>query len=447
MHTAFSELSSLARGIERTSIGGQVASALGLSLVVRGLERTLGIGDHCTVQGANGPVLAEVVGIDDTGTRLLPFGTWDGVRTGDAVTVTHAATEVRPDAAWLGRVVDALGKPVDGRGHLPEGATARPVRAAPPPAFDRRQVGPRLDTQLKVMDSFVPLCRGQRMGVFAGSGVGKSTMMAMLARHAQPEVIVVGLVGERGREVQDFIRDDLGEEGLARSVVVVSTGDQPPLMRRQAAWTATAVAEHFRDEGKQVLLLLDSVTRFAMAQREIGLAGGEPPTSKGYPPTTFAELPRLMERSGPGKDTAGDITALYTVLMDGDDMDDPVADAVRGILDGHVILDRRIAERGRFPAVDILRSLSRMLPDCHGPEEYTLYRAARQAAARFADMEELIRIGAYRKGSDPEVDAAIRLAPLLDKLLGQTKRDAMPSGETFARLAACLDEAGIKVQG
>ena len=445
MHTPFSELSSLARRMERSSVAGQVTSALGLSLVVSGLERAVGIGAHCTVQGSGGPVLGEVVGVDAAGTRLLPFGNWDGVRSGDPVKVTQAATEIRPDAAWLGRVVDALGRPLDGRGHLPEGDAPRPVRAGPPPAFDRRRVGPRLATRLKVMDAFTPLCRGQRMGVFAGSGVGKSTLMAMLARHAQPEVIVVGLVGERGREVQDFIRDDLGEDGLARSVVVVSTGDQPPLMRRQAAWTATAVAEHFRDQGKQVLLLLDSVTRFAMAQREIGLAGGEPPTSKGYPPTTFAELPRLMERTGPGSGAAGDITALYTVLMDGDDMDDPVADAVRGILDGHIILDRRIAERGRFPAVDILRSLSRMLPECHTAEEYALYRAARQAAARHADMEELIRIGAYRKGSDAEVDAAIRLSGPLEALLGQSKRETLAPEETFANLRACLDAAGIAV--
>ncbi|WP_323765215.1 FliI/YscN family ATPase [Marinovum sp.] len=445
MHTSFSELSSLARRIERTSVAGQVTSALGLSLVVTGLERAVGIGAHCTVQGSGGPVLAEVVGVDAEGTRLLPFGNWDGVRSGDPVKVTQAATEIRPDAAWLGRVVDALGRPLDNRGHLPEGDTPRPVRAGPPPAFDRRRVGPRLSTKLKVMDAFTPLCQGQRMGVFAGSGVGKSTLMAMLARHAQPEVIVVGLVGERGREVQDFIRDDLGEEGLARSVVVVSTGDQPPLMRRQAAWTATAVAEHFRDQGKQVLLLLDSVTRFAMAQREIGLAGGEPPTSKGYPPTTFAELPRLMERTGPGSGGAGDITALYTVLMDGDDMDDPVADAVRGILDGHIILDRRIAERGRFPAVDILRSLSRMLPECHTAEEYALYRAARQAAARHSDMEELIRIGAYRTGSDAEVDAAIRLSGPLEALLGQGKGETLTPEETFAALRGCLETAGIEV--
>jgi len=445
MHTAFSELSSLTRTIERASITGQVTSALGLVLTVSGLERAVGIGAHCVVQGANGPVLAEVVGIDESGTRLLPFGSWDGVRTGDPVAVTQSGAELRPDDAWIGRVVNALGQPLDGKGRLPEGDRPRPLRAAPPPAFTRRRVGDRLATRLKVMDVFAPLCRGQRMGVFSGSGVGKSTMMAMLARNAEADVIVVGLVGERGREVQDFLQDDLGEEGLARAVVVVSTGDEPPLMRRQAAWTATTVAEHFRDQGKQVLLLLDSVTRFAMAQREIGLAGGEPPTAKGYPPTTFAELPRMMERAGPGSGEGGDITALYTVLVDGDDMDDPIADAVRGIMDGHIVLDRRIAETGRFPAVNLLRSISRMLPDCHGPEEYAIYRAARRAMARYADMEELIRIGAYRPGSDVEVDAAIKLFQPLEDLLRQSKRDAMEPNETFARIHACLTEAGISV--
>jgi flagellum-specific ATP synthase len=281
------------------------------------------------------------------------------------------------------------------------------------------------------------------MGVFAGSGVGKSTLMAMLARRAEADVIVVGLVGERGREVQDFIQDDLGDEGLARSVVVVSTGNEPPLMRRQAAWTASAVAEHFRDAGRQVLLLVDSVTRFAMAQREIGLAGGEPPTSRGYPPTVFAELPQLMERAGPGRGGTGDITALYTVLVDGDDMNEPVADSVRGIMDGHIVLSRQIAERGRFPAVDVQRSISRMLPDCHSPEEYAVMIAARRALARFADMEDLIRIGAYRAGTDPGVDAAARFAERAEAYLTQGKRDATPSAEAFAGIAAMLAEAGI----
>jgi flagellum-specific ATP synthase len=274
MHTAFSDLSTFARNLEDARIAGEVSGVLGLSLTVRGLERAMGIGQRCLVHGRRGAVLAEAVGIDGQGTRVLPFGTWDGVVTGDRVTLCAQGDAIRPDAAWIGRVMDALARPLDGRGVLPEGPRERHIKAAPPPAFDRRRVGARLETGVKAFDVFAPLCRGQRMGVFAGSGVGKSTLMAMLARRAEADVIVVGLVGERGREVQDFIQDDLGEEGLARTVLVVSTGNEPPLMRRQAAWTASAVAEHFRDEGKQVLLLVDSVTRFAMAQREIGLAGG-----------------------------------------------------------------------------------------------------------------------------------------------------------------------------
>ncbi|MGR3321936.1 MAG: flagellar protein export ATPase FliI [Pseudooceanicola sp.] len=445
MHTAFSELSSATRSMNRASITGHVRSALGLVLTVSGLERAVGIGSRCIVQGRRGPVMAEVVGIDEDGTRLLPFGSWDGVMTGDPVVVASTGAEIRPDEAWIGRVVNALGRPLDNKGPLPEGGDARALRAAPPPAFDRRRVGGKIDTMVKSLDVFAPICQGQRMGVFAGSGVGKSTMMAMLARNAQADVIVVGLVGERGREVQDFIQDDLGPEGLARSVVVVSTGDEPPLMRRQAAWTATAVAEYFRDQGKQVLLLVDSVTRFAMAQREIGLAGGEPPTAKGYPPTTFAELPRLMERAGPGTGDAGNITALFTVLVDGDDMDDPIADAVRGIMDGHIVLDRRIAEQGRFPAVNLMRSVSRMLPDCHTEAEFAIYNAARRAAARFADMEELVRIGAYREGADAEVDAAIRFSAPLEAFLNQKKREAMRPEEVFGHVYKLLKDAGIAV--
>ncbi|TMV68678.1 flagellum-specific ATP synthase FliI, partial [Thioclava sp. BHET1] len=255
--------------------------------------------------------------------------------------------------------------------------------------------------------------------------------------------IVIGLVGERGREVQEFIQEDLGAEGMARAVVVVATGDEPPLLRRQAAWTATAVAEYFRDQGKQVLLLIDSVTRFAMAQREIGLSGGEPPTSKGYPPTVFSELPHLLERAGPGPEGAGDITGLYTVLVDGDDMNEPIADTVRGIIDGHVVLDRRIAEQGRYPAVNVQRSISRMLPDCHDPAEYRLLQAARRAIGRYADMEDLIRVGAYRPGADPEVDAAIRFNGPVSAFLGQRRSEAVPPDQAFALLARLLHEAGI----
>lgn len=446
MKTAFSQLSTLARTTESARIAGEVSAILGLTLTVVGLNRALGIGQRCTIHGKNGPILAEVVAVDASGTRVLPFGTWDGVTIGDRVEISAGGEKIRPDGSWVGRVVNALGQPIDVMGSLHEGPTPYAPKATPPNAYARRRVGKRIDTGVKVFDVFTPLCRGQRMGIFAGSGVGKSSLLAMMARRAEADVIVVGLVGERGREVQDFIQNDLGPEGLERSVIVVSTGDEPPLMRRQAAWTATAVAEYFRDQGLQVLLLIDSVTRFAMAQREIGLAGGEPPTTKGYPPTVFAELPQLLERTGPGTAEKGDITALYTVLVDGDDMNEPIADTVRGIMDGHVVLDRAIAEQGRFPAVNLQRSISRMLPDCHNSGEYAVLKAARRALARYADMEELIRIGAYREGTDKEIDAAIRFARPAEEFLTQSKKEAMTSEQTFAELFELLGNAGIEVE-
>ncbi len=445
MKTAFSQLSTLARTTEGARIAGEVSAITGLTLTVVGLNRALGIGQRCTIHGKKGPVLAEVVAVDAKGTQVLPFGTWNGVTLGDRVEISTGGENIRPDGSWIGRVVNALGKPIDNLGSLHEGPTPYAPKAAPPNAYARRRVGDRIDTGIKVFDVFTPLCNGQRMGIFAGSGVGKSSLLAMMARRAEADVIVVGLVGERGREVQDFIQKDLGPEGLDRSVVVVSTGDEPPLMRRQAAWTATACAEYFRDQGLQVMLLIDSVTRFAMTQREIGLAGGEPPTTKGYPPTVFAELPQLLERAGPGVSEKGDITALYTVLVDGDDMNEPISDTVRGIMDGHVVLDRAIAEQGRFPAVNLQKSISRMLPDCHNPGEYAVLKAARRALARYADMEELIRIGAYREGTDPEIDAAIRFARPAEEFLTQGKKEVMNSEQTFAQLYELLGNAGIEV--
>ena len=445
MNTAFLDLSHAVRGLDEARIVGQVRSVAGLTLTVSGLERAIGIGQRCVVHGRRGVVMGEVVGFGPGGSTVLPFGSWDGVSAGDPVEVQSHGDMIHPDASWIGRVVDALGRPIRPAPEFHRGEHLRLVKAAPPRALDRRRVGSKIATRVKVMDIFTPLCRGQRMGIFAGSGVGKSTLMSMLVRNADADVIVIGLVGERGREVQDFIQDDLGPEGMARAVVVVATGDEPPLMRRQAAWTATAVAEHFRDEGQQVLLLIDSVTRFAMAQREIGLAGGEPPTSKGYPPTVFSELPQLLERAGPGTEGSGDITGLYTVLVDGDDMNEPISDSVRGILDGHIVLDRKIAEQGRYPAVNVQRSVSRMLPDCHTEEEFRIMQGARQALSRYADMEDLIRVGAYRAGADAETDAAIRFFDSATRFLSQSKREASEPAEAFANLQTMLRAAGIAV--
>lgn len=442
--TKFSQLRSAMRKIPGANVSGRVLSVGGLGLTACGLGESAKIGDRACVAGR---IPAEVVSASPEGIRLLPFGTWDGIGRGDEVSLSENGTEIYPGDDWIGRVVDAYGEPID-QYELPDGPQGYPLRADPPSAFDRRVMGAKLETGLRAIDIFTPICRGQRLGIFAGSGVGKSTLMAMLARQTNADVIVIGLVGERGREVQDFISRDLGEKGMARSVVVVATSDQPPLLRRQAAFTATAIAEYYRDQGLQVLLMIDSITRFATAQREIGLAAGEPPATRGYTPTVFTELPRLLERSGPGQDKRGigDITALYTVLVDGDDMNEPVADAVRGILDGHILLDRKIAEAGRYPAINISRSVSRALPRCHVPAELALMNAARRAMARHSEIQDLVRIGAYRQGSDPETDAAIRFAQLAEQFLGQGTDEAQSHEEAFAALYGLLLEAGVEVQ-
>jgi flagellum-specific ATP synthase len=422
---------------------GEVRAIVGMTLTVRGLQGVAGIGSRCRVSSRKGAVEGEVVGAEGSDLCLLPFGTWEGVAVGDAVELVALDDLIAPDESWIGTVVDALGAPLSFSPRARRPRKSRERRGRAPGAFERRKVGDRLQTQIKCIDLFTPICRGQRMGVFAGSGVGKSTVMAMLARNAEADVIVIGLIGERGREVRQFITEDLGEEGMARAVVVVSTGDEAPLLRKHAALTTMAIAEHFKGAGKQVLLLMDSVTRFAMAQREIGLARGEPPTLRGYPPSVFAELPHLLERAGPGREGEGDITALLTVLVDGDDLNDPISDAVRGIVDGHMVLDRRIAEQGRFPAIDLQKSLSRMLPDCHAPEEYEIIRTARRAFARYADMEDLIRLGAYRTGTDPETDAAVRFFDTARTFLNQGRGDRMTTDAAFGELYKLLLEAGI----
>lgn len=300
-----------------------------------------------------------MIGFSGENAVVMPFGGLDGVRRGCRAVIANAASQVRPSPAWLGRVVNAMGEPIDGKGPLVQGASPMPYRNSPPPAHSRKRVGPPLDLGVRGLNTFLTCCRGQRLGIFAGSGVGKSVLLSMLARNVDAAISVIGLIGERGREVQEFLQEDLGEEGLARSVVVVATSDEPALMRRQAAYLTLAIAEYFRDEDQDVLCLMDSVTRFAMAQREIGLSAGEPPTAKGYTPTVFTELPKLLERAGPGTGD-GTITAIFTVLVDGDDHNEPIADAVRGILDGHIVMQRAIAERGRYPAVNILKSVSRI---------------------------------------------------------------------------------------
>jgi len=424
--------------IDGVNIYGRVVGVRGLMVEVAGPIHAMSVGARLVIEtGANRSIPCEVIGFSGNNAVVMPFAGLDGVRRGCKAVIANAANQVRPSSAWLGRVVNALGEPIDGKGPLPQGASPMPFRNTPPPAHSRKRVGAPLDLGVRAINTFLTCCRGQRMGIFAGSGVGKSVLLSMLARNVDASVSVIGLIGERGREVQEFLQDDLGEEGLARSVVVVATSDEPALMRRQAAYLTLAVAEYFRDENQDVLCLMDSVTRFAMAQREIGLSAGEPPTAKGYTPTVFTELPKLLERAGPGLGE-GAITAIFTVLVDGDDHNEPIADAVRGILDGHIVMQRSIAERGRYPAINILKSVSRTMPKSADPAFWPTIQKARAVMATYADMEELIRLGAYRAGSSPEVDEAIRLHEPLEAFLRQRKDENASLADGYRQLAQIL---------
>jgi len=418
---------------------GRVTKILGMMVEIGGIEKELSIGSLCILKprGAE-PVPCEVVGFRDGHVMLMAFGNLQRVGLGCRAEVGAEQIHAYPSKAWLGRVINAFAAPLDDKGPLPEGDTGIPLRNSPPPAHSRKRLGPKLDLGIRAINTFLSTCQGQRMGIFSGSGVGKSVLMSMLARYGGADVNVIGLVGERGREVQEFLKDELGEDGLAKSVVIVATSDEPPLTRRQAAYMTMAVAEYFRGQGKQVLCMIDSVTRFAMAQREIGLSAGEPPTTKGYPPTTFSELAQLLERAGPGVEGEGDITGYFTVLVEGDDHNEPVSDAVRGIIDGHIVLDRSIADRGRYPAIDILKSVSRSMPKCLTPEQEQLVRSARTVISTYEDMAELIRLGAYKKGSNPKVDEAITLYPKLENFLSQKAEEQMSLDEGYKMLAAIL---------
>lgn len=429
--------------IPRMQLAGTVASVRGLLIACSGMRQFLSIGARCRIArnyGSQhaGDLVCEVVGFDHEYALLMPFSALEGVGPGSRVELMENQTVIRPTPAWLGRVVDAFGNPLDGKGPLPVGEVEVPIRNVPPPAQMRARVVGKIDLGVRGLNTFLTCCRGQRLGIFAGSGVGKSILMSMLAKYSTATVNVIGLIGERGREVQEFIQDDLGEEGLKRSVVIVATSSESALMRRQAAYTTMAVAEYFRDQKEEVLCLMDSVTRFAMAQREIGLSIGEPPTSKGYTPTVFSELPKLLERAGPGLPGSGSITGMFTVLVEGDDTNEPVSDTVRGILDGHIILDRSIAERGRFPAVNVLRSVSRSMPDCNTEAENAIVTTARRLLSTYDDMAEMIRLGAYRKGADPEVDRAIHYYAPLEEFLRQDMLQQCKLEEGYAQLAAIL---------
>ncbi len=422
---------SLLAGVDPWRARGRISRVVGLEAECKGLRGALG--DLVTVQVADRRVPAQVVAVRDDGLLLAPYGELDGVSPGAAVEPTGTGLRMRVGDDLIGRVVDALGRPIDGGPPLTGAITG--LDASAPHPLKRQRISQPLPLGVRCLDTMTPCGRGQRIGIFAGSGVGKSTLLGMMARGTKADVVVVGLVGERGREVREFLEDDLGS-GQEHVVCVVATSDEPPLMRLRAAYTATRIAEHFRDQGLDVLLLVDSLTRFAMARREIGLAAGEPPATRGYPPSVFAELPRLLERAGPGE--VGTITAIYTVLVEGDDMNDPVADNARGILDGHVVLSRKLAAAGHFPTVDVLDSVSRSATKVTSKPRLELAARLRRLLAAAAEAKDLVEIGAYVSGSDPVVDEALARKDLLNAFLRQPVDEVADSEHSWEQLAAVL---------
>jgi len=439
---------------------GFVSNLIGLIIEATGLQAE--VGEVCLIHTDRSapPVSAEVVGFREGRTLLMPLGELHGIGPGTKVSASGAPFRVAVGPDLLGRVIDGLGNPLDELAataagsvqgalhgpaasslHTPAASTLRSTIAAPPSAMSRPRICKRVGLGVRALDGLVPCGLGQRLGIFAGSGVGKSSLLGMIARSTTATVNVIALVGERGREVREFIERDLGD-ALARSVVVVATSDEPALVRIKAAFTATTIAEHFRDQGHDVMLMMDSVTRFAMAQREVGLAIGEPPATRGYTPSVFALLPRLLERAGTSP--AGSITGLYTVLVDGDDMNEPIADAVRSILDGHVVLTRGLAHAGHYPAIDVLQSVSRLVGEIVSPEVLGAGQRLRGALASLREKEDLIAIGAYNSGADPVLDAALALRPRIDAFLRQATTEHSTAAECDSRLlelAASLEQA------
>lgn len=412
---------------------GRVQRVVGLVLEATGVQAA--VGDICrirTIDGSN-EVAGEVVGFNGGRVQIMPYTGLEGLQPGSLVEVLSRSASVGVGEGLLGRVIDARGAPIDGKGPI-HWEHRRSLAGTPINPLDRAPIDTPLPTGVRAIDGPLSIGRGQRIGIFSGSGVGKSTLLGMIARGTSADLNVIGLVGERGREVPDFLREALGEEGLARSVVVVATSDVSALLRVRAALVATAIAEDFRSRGKDVLLMLDSVTRVATAWREIGLAVGEPPTTKGYPPSVFAQLPRLLERAG--NDASGTITGVYTVLVEGDDFNEPVADAARSILDGHIVLSRELATRGHFPAVDVLQSVSRLRDRVLPPSKQLVVRELQQLSAAYREKEDLIAVGAYKPGSDPLVDQAIRMRDPIAAYLRQNSADLSDWGQTMGALDA-----------
>ena len=411
-------------------VTGRVSAVRGLTLLAD--ELPLPVGALISVRAHAARVFGEVVGFDAGKAIVMLLGQADGIRAGDAIVGEQAAQTARVSDRMLGRVVNGLGEPIDGLGAIRD-AIGRELSPAPINAMGRRRITQPIYTGVDAVDLMTTLGRGQRLGIFAGPGVGKSTLLGMIARHTSASVNVIALIGERGREVRDFIEHSLGEDGLARSVIVVATSDESPLLRLRAARVASAAAEHFRDRGHDVMLMMDSITRFAHAQRQVGLSVGEPPATRGYTPSVFASLSLLLERAG-AVEGGGSVTGLYTILVEGDDMTEPVADAARGILDGHVILARRLAQRAHYPAIDVLDSVSRVADEVCDAEHRAARRRLMRLLATYAEIEDLVQIGAYARGSNPEADAAIELKPRIDALLTQAEGAVEPFETARARL-------------
>lgn len=413
--------------------GGKITRVTGLTLEARGLKAAIGEICHIYSNG-QAPVVAEVVGFREDLTLLMPLGELEGIGPGCRVMATGQELKVTVGKGLLGRVLDGLGRPMDGE--LPVKGEKYPVNNLPPKPLERQPIQEILTTGIKAIDALLTCGYGQRVGIFAGSGVGKSTLLGMIARHSTADINVIGLIGERGREVRDFLKDNLGPDGLKRSVVVVATSDQPALVRIKGAFVVTAIAEYFRDQGCKVLLMMDSLTRLCMAQREVGLAIGEPPTTRGYTPSVFALLPRLVERAG--NSSRGSITGLYTVLVEGDDFNEPVADAVRGLLDGHIVLSRQLAARNHYPAIDVLASLSRLMPEITSAKQQELAGKLRELLAAYMEAADLIEIGAYQAGSNPRVDAALKYYDNIQEFLRQDKEEYFSYEETLEALQGAL---------
>lgn len=424
----FDTLTSKVNSTNTIKLTGKVKKVVGLTIEVEGLQAF--VGELCKISaGSNKQVLAEVVGFKDNCILLMPLGELTGVAPGSEVEATNNVLTVKVGPELLGKVLDGLGRDLGGDKFDYE--TEYPLDNDPPNPLTRNRIDTIMATGVRAIDAFLTCGVGQRIGIFAGSGVGKSTLLGMIAKYSDADVNVIGLVGERGREVKEFIEKDLGEEGLKKSVVVVATSDQPPLLRLKGAFTATAIAEYFRDKGLKVMLMMDSVTRFAMAQREVGLTIGEPPATKGYTPSVFAMLPRLMERSG--NSSKGSITAFYTVLVDGDDMNEPIADAARGILDGHIVLSRKLAAKNHYPAIDILPSISRLMSEIADEDIKAKAGDLRDIISTYNEAEDLINIGAYQKGSNPKIDRAINLINDVEGFLKQSMKEHSELDVTYSK--------------